>query len=73
MAARPSPRPPVLTFFAVTAPPGPVGGLCVERTLREVESLPDHAFAGDDWLDRRGFLDVELAWAAVIPQAPRHV
>lgn len=25
-------------------------------TLREVESLSDHAFTGDDWLDRRGFI-----------------
>ncbi len=24
--------------------------------LREVEALSDHAFTGDDWLDRRGFL-----------------
>jgi hypothetical protein len=31
-------------------------GALVERTLREVEELPDHAFTGDDWLDRRGFL-----------------
>ncbi len=28
----------------------------VETTLREVEALPDHAFTGDDWLDRRGLL-----------------
>ncbi len=28
----------------------------VETTLREVEVLPDHAFAGDDWLDRRALL-----------------
>jgi hypothetical protein len=26
------------------------------ETLTAVESLPDHAFMGDDWLDRRGFL-----------------
>jgi hypothetical protein len=26
------------------------------EALREVEALPDSAFAGDDWLDRRGFL-----------------
>ncbi|RYD74563.1 MAG: hypothetical protein EOP84_19715, partial [Verrucomicrobiaceae bacterium] len=26
------------------------------ETLREVEALSDHAFTGDDWLDRRGFL-----------------
>ena len=25
-------------------------------TLREVEALSDHAFTGDDWLDRRGFI-----------------
>jgi len=25
-------------------------------TLGEVEALPDHAFTGDDWLDRRAFL-----------------
>jgi uncharacterized protein (DUF885 family) len=28
----------------------------VQITLREVETLPDHAFAGDDWLDRRALL-----------------
>lgn len=28
----------------------------VEATLRTVEALPEIAFAGDDWLDRRGFL-----------------
>ena len=28
----------------------------MERTLAEVERLPEGAFAGDDWLDRRGFL-----------------
>jgi hypothetical protein len=28
----------------------------VETTLCEVEALPDHAFAGDDWLDRRALL-----------------
>jgi Bacterial protein of unknown function (DUF885) len=26
------------------------------ETLRDVEALPDSAFVGDDWLDRRGFL-----------------
>ena len=25
-------------------------------TLRKVEELPENAFSGDDWLDRRGFL-----------------
>ncbi len=28
----------------------------LQATLREVEALPDFAFTGDDWLDRRGFL-----------------
>lgn len=28
----------------------------VEATLRRVEDLPEGAFTGDDWLDRRGFL-----------------
>lgn len=28
------------------------------QTLHEVEALPDHAFTGDDWLDRRGFLSM---------------
>lgn len=28
----------------------------LETTLRAVEALPEIAFAGDDWLDRRGFL-----------------
>ena len=28
----------------------------VETTLRDVEALPDFAFTGDDWLDRRGLL-----------------
>ncbi|HEY3898279.1 MAG TPA: DUF885 domain-containing protein [Chthoniobacter sp.] len=28
----------------------------VETTLRELEMLPDFAFAGDDWLDRRGLV-----------------
>jgi len=28
----------------------------IESTLREVEALPDFAFTGDDWLDRRGLL-----------------
>jgi len=27
-----------------------------ETTLRDVEALPDFAFTGDDWLDRRGLL-----------------
>jgi hypothetical protein len=27
-------------------------------TLSAVEALPDHAFRGDDWLDRRGFLSM---------------
>jgi hypothetical protein len=27
-----------------------------ESTLREIEALPDFAFTGDDWLDRRGLL-----------------
>jgi hypothetical protein len=30
----------------------------LESTLREIESLPDIAFSGDDWLDRRGFLSL---------------
>ncbi len=28
----------------------------VAGALEETEALPDHAFTGDDWLDRRGFL-----------------
>jgi hypothetical protein len=28
----------------------------LERTLREIEALPEAAFSGDDWLDRRGLL-----------------
>ena len=28
----------------------------VETTLRDIEALPDFAFLGDDWLDRRGLL-----------------
>lgn len=28
----------------------------VEETLNAVEALPDHAFTGDDWLDRRALL-----------------
>lgn len=28
----------------------------LENALRDVEALPEIAFAGDDWLDRRGFL-----------------
>jgi len=28
----------------------------VETTLHEIEALPDFAFTGDDWLDRRGLL-----------------
>ena len=28
----------------------------LEATLRKVEDLPEGAFTGDDWLDRRGFL-----------------
>lgn len=28
----------------------------LERTLDEVETLPDAAFQGDDWIDRRGLL-----------------
>jgi len=28
----------------------------LEDTLRRVEELPESAFSGDDWLDRRGFL-----------------
>lgn len=28
----------------------------VETTLREIEALPDFAFTGDDWLDRRGLV-----------------
>jgi uncharacterized protein DUF885 len=30
----------------------------LRETLRQVEALSDHAFAGDDWLDRRGFLSM---------------
>lgn len=35
------------------------------ETLSAVEALPDHAFTGDDWLDRRGFLSdlrTSLQW-----------
>ena len=28
----------------------------IEETLRRVEALPEAAFAGDDWLDRRGLI-----------------
>lgn len=28
----------------------------LERTLAEIENLPEAAFSGDDWLDRRAFL-----------------
>ncbi len=28
----------------------------IERTLAEIEQIPEAAFAGDDWLDRRAFL-----------------
>ncbi len=31
-------------------------GALVESALREAEALPDHAFTGDDWLDRRALL-----------------
>ena len=30
----------------------------VRETLGAVENLPDTAFRGDDWLDRRGFLSM---------------
>src|SRR5215203_4499286 len=30
----------------------------LKTSLRAVEALPDNAFAGDDWLDRRGFLSL---------------
>ena len=30
----------------------------LKTTLNRVEALPDNAFAGDDWLDRRGFLSM---------------
>lgn len=29
-----------------------------DETLRAIEALPDAAFVGDDWLDRRGFLSM---------------
>jgi uncharacterized protein (DUF885 family) len=31
-------------------------GALVEAALREAEALPNHAFSGDDWLDRRALL-----------------
>src|ERR1700722_5666683 len=30
----------------------------LEATLQEVEALPEIAFEGDDWLDRRGFVSM---------------
>ncbi|HZJ14463.1 MAG TPA: DUF885 family protein [Chthoniobacteraceae bacterium] len=39
----------------------------MQSALAAVEALPDSAFAGDDWLDRRGFLAhlrTELHWTA---------
>jgi hypothetical protein len=33
-------------------------GRLLETTLRAVETLPEIAFTGDDWLDRRGFLSL---------------
>src|SRR5215210_651246 len=30
----------------------------LRSTLQTVEALPDHAFVGDEWLDRRGFLSM---------------
>jgi hypothetical protein len=34
-------------------------GRIAAEALREVEALPDSAFTGDDWLDRRGFLSMQ--------------
>jgi hypothetical protein len=50
----------------------------MERALAATEALPEAAFSGDDWLDRRGFLSMlrsgllferDLAWWQINPQA----
>ena len=49
----------------------------MEKALSAVEALPEAAFAGDDWLDRRGFLSMlraglltarDLRWWRINPQ-----
>jgi len=50
----------------------------MERALAATEALPEAAFSGDDWLDRRGFLSMlrsgllhtrDLAWWRINPQS----